>query len=95
MNNYIFDKEKDDLLRNEGEKISFKSQDEVWDYLRNTCLFSQDWIDKNFFIMKGVKILEPEHGVLNMTCDLCGNKWVAVAPASCEKLECPKCGNFY
>jgi len=95
MNYYIFDREKDNLLRDEdNEKIFFKSNEDVWDYLRNECQFSQDWIDKNFFIMKGIKILEPEHGVSNITCDLCNHKWIAVAPTSCEKLECPNCNNF-
>lgn len=62
MNNYIFDREKDELMRDEdGVKISYKTHNEVWDYLENTCQFKPDWIKANFFIMMGVKLLEPDN----------------------------------
>lgn len=27
-------------------------------------------------------------------CNLCSYEWIAVYPASCDKLECPKCENL-
>jgi len=60
MNNYIFDREKDKLIRDEdGELIKFKTQDEVYHYLKNYG-FKDDWICGNFFIMRGIKILAVE-----------------------------------
>lgn len=36
MKNYIFDREKDDFLRNDdGDKIFFPNQDEVYRYLKS------------------------------------------------------------
>ncbi len=61
MNYYIFDREKNKLLiDNDGELVNFPSNDAVWDYLKNGIQFSKEWINKNYFIMKGCKILEPE-----------------------------------
>lgn len=59
MKNYIFDREKDDFLRDDGEKIFFPSNDEVYHFLK-TQEFKDEWIKENFFIMKGCKILIPE-----------------------------------
>ena len=30
----------------------------------------------------------------NVKCDLCGNEWLAVFDANCEKLECINCDNM-
>jgi ribosomal protein S27E len=27
-------------------------------------------------------------------CMICTHQWVAVYPASCDRLECPHCGNL-
>ena len=27
-------------------------------------------------------------------CDICMHKWIAVFHSSCERLECPNCGNM-
>jgi DNA-directed RNA polymerase subunit RPC12/RpoP len=95
MRHYIFDREKDTLMRDEdGIKISFKYNDEIWNYLRNECKFSQKWIDSNFFILQSVGIIEPEHAVSDIECDVCSHKWVAVFPVNTEKLECPNCNHF-
>ena len=28
----------------------------------------------------------------NVSCDVCGHTWVAVAPVGCKGKECPQCG---
>jgi len=61
MNYYIFNRENDTLEKDDdAELVKLKSSDEVYNFLRNDCQFSDDWISKNYFIMKGSKILIPE-----------------------------------
>lgn len=61
MNYYIFNREMDRIEKdNDGELVKFKSSEDVYNFLRNDCQFSNDWIVNNFFIMKGLKILIPE-----------------------------------
>lgn len=67
MKYYIFDREKDDFMRDDdGEKVFFPSSEEVYCFLNGPCQFKDEWIDKNFFIMKACKILKvnemPEFG---------------------------------
>jgi hypothetical protein len=61
MKYYIFDREKDSLFRDDdGVLICFKSDTEVWSFLKNDCQFTTEWVLGNFFMMKGCKILEHE-----------------------------------
>jgi len=58
MKNYIFDREKEKILTDDdGVKIHFASNDEVYAYLSNQCGFADDFIDSNFYIMKSIKII--------------------------------------
>lgn len=57
MKYYIFDREKKKLLDNDGELIYFHSEPELYSYLKNECQFNDDWIGKNFVMMKSCKIL--------------------------------------
>lgn len=62
MKSYIFDREKDDYLRDEdGEFCQFSSNDEVYKYLHDHCQFKDEWIDKNFYRVMHVKILKVEN----------------------------------
>jgi len=57
MKLYIFDREKDDILKDDGEKISFNSNEEVYTYLSKDCQFTDSWIKDNFYILRSQKIL--------------------------------------
>jgi DNA segregation ATPase FtsK/SpoIIIE-like protein len=57
MKNYIFDREKDDFLKDDdGQRIFFGSSDDVYKFLKAQH-FTDDFINKNFYIMKAIKII--------------------------------------
>jgi hypothetical protein len=63
MKNYIFDREKDDFIKDEdGQRIVFKSSDQVYKYLKGQE-FTDDFINKNFYIMKSCKIIGLEDSI--------------------------------
>ncbi len=64
MNYYIFDRERNNTLKDDGgDNLSFKSSGEIWNYLKGGCGFTTEFIKTNFFIMQGQKILEPEDSI--------------------------------
>lgn len=90
MKYYIFDKEKDDYMKDDdGEKIYFPNPHEVFKFLKNDCQFNNDWINDNFRVDK----LDP-HEASKVRCDLCTHEWIAVRPEGLTELECPNCKNL-
>lgn len=62
MKNYIFDRKADDFLRDtDGDKLFFYTNEGVRKYLVDDLQYSKEYVDKNFFIVKEVKILHSEH----------------------------------
>lgn len=80
MKNYIFDKEKDCFLTDDdGARLSFHEQNDVYKFLKSICQFTDDWIKTNFRIMRAYQILIPEdlpefYSVKADLCDKCGGE---------------------
>lgn len=56
-------------------------------------IWAEFYLDIN--VIEHVKeIVEDPHEWSKVSCDLCGNSWVAVRPVGVEKLECPNCHNL-
>ena len=61
MKYYIYDKEKDDFVRDEdGQRVCASSQTEVYDYLKAEGL-KEDWIVSNFLSVRMFKIFPVEN----------------------------------
>lgn len=60
MKYYIYDKEKDDFVKDEGgERVCLSSQKEVYDYLKAEGL-NEHWIVTNFSLVRMFKIFPVE-----------------------------------
>ena len=61
MNYYIFDRETEKLLiDDDGDLLIFESNASAWLHLRNNTGYKKEFINKNFFAMRGEKLLEVE-----------------------------------